>query len=687
MRNRIFYKIVAIIISIIAIYSLFIIFVITPKVTNYISEFEVKQAKLQLKRVTSIIELKETFFKSLNNLDLKSQKKKFLEELTPLIRSITLEGLGYIFIINKEPKIVLHPEILEQEINTSTINTIPVLKPMFEKLKKAYKDGLPYEYTWHKKDDLHNFVYEKIAWSEYNDYFGWYIVSTLYKDDIEKSSQDVKYMIITLSIILFVVLFLLTWFLIKKLLNPIVELSKSAHLVEEGRFDIRCSVNSDDELGILSRQFNKMLDFVEDNTKSLEKKILRRAEEIEHKFYHESVTKLKNRYSLLKELKNYEFSALNLVSIDDFDDINELYGYEVGDEVLRELAKRVEEFANSQMLHLYKVGASTFALLDTNIRNFLSYDLVLQKILQEFQKPVKIGSLKIEVIFDITIGTSISQENQLVCANVALKNAKKKGLKFTIYNQTIDTQENIKNTIFWREKINSALKEDKVVPFFQPIFNKKGKLIKYEVLMRIEDIVDGNYSHISPTEFLDIAFKIRQYYSLNRCIIKKAFKYLPKIDVDISINLSFSDIMNSDYMKFLEKEIASLAKKDREKLVFEILESDAITDSEVLDEFISEYRSRGIRVAIDDFGTGFSNFSYILKIKPDYIKIDGSLIKNIDCDENSYEIVKSITTFSKSLDIVVVAEFIHSKEVYEIAKNLGVDEFQGYYLGEPKALT
>ncbi len=154
----------------------------------------------------------------------------------------------------------------------------------------------------------------------------------------------------------------------------------------------------------------------------------------------------------------------------------------------------------------------------------------------------------------------------------------------------------------------------------------------------------------------------------------------------ISVNISFVDIQNLEFVEALGKNIKKLTIEQKNRLVFEILESDFISDYKVLDEFIFEYRKQGIKIAIDDFGTGYSNFSHILKIKPDYIKIDGSLIKDLDSDKHSYEIVKSIIDFSHSLEIKVIAEFIHNEEIYKIVKELEVDEFQGFYLGEPKLL-
>lgn len=123
--------------------------------------------------------------------------------------------------------------------------------------------------------------------------------------------------------------------------------------------------------------------------------------------------------------------------------------------------------------------------------------------------------------------------------------------------------------------------------------------------------------------------------------------------------------------------------EDRNRLVFEILESENLSDYDFLEEFVLKYKKLGVKIAIDDFGSGYSNFIRIIRLKPDYLKIDGSLIKNIDKDNNSYEIVKSIIAFSKTLNIKTIAEYVHSEEIFNLLLELDVDEFQGYYFGKP----
>lgn len=149
------------------------------------------------------------------------------------------------------------------------------------------------------------------------------------------------------------------------------------------------------------------------------------------------------------------------------------------------------------------------------------------------------------------------------------------------------------------------------------------------------------------------------------------------------MNLSFKDILNYEFIDYLNNALEKLKFEDRNRLVFEILESENLSDYDFLEEFVLKYKKLGCKIAIDDFGSGYSNFIRIIRLKPDYLKIDGSLIKNIDKDNNSYEIVKSIIAFSKTLNIRTIAEYVHSEEIFNLLLELGVDEFQGYYFGKP----
>jgi len=156
---------------------------------------------------------------------------------------------------------------------------------------------------------------------------------------------------------------------------------------------------------------------------------------------------------------------------------------------------------------------------------------------------------------------------------------------------------------------------------------------------------------------------------------------MQKSDRDFSINLSFSDIHNSTTVKYL---ISKIKKHNvGSRLIIEILETEDAESFQKVRDFVDEMRAMGVRIAIDDFGSGYSNFEHLFAIKPDYLKIDGSLIKKIDEDDNARKLVESMTFLAGKMGIRTIAEFVHSKEVYDICRHVGIDEFQGYYFAEP----
>jgi diguanylate cyclase (GGDEF)-like protein len=406
---------------------------------------------------------------------------------------------------------------------------------------------------------------------------------------------------------------------------------------------------------------------------------------IKKKLYFDDLTDLRNRQALIDDTRTQDFVSIVLIDIDSFDNINELYGFSTGNKVLIETSNILKDFCEKEADGVYRVYGNSFAITNEHVIDFIKFNSFIEKLSNLFKnRAIKINDIELDIFIEITLGISIAQEEPLKSAGIALKKAKRNKLPYFIYNTEIDTKELIKNTMKWRGKISDSLNEDKVVPFFQAIFDRNKNIIKYECLMRIKEEDDkGNISYILPNEFLDVSIKTKQYLELTKKVITAALNTVPTTDKQISINIGFNDILNQDFRVFLEENISNLNEEERKKVVFEILESDHISDYTELDEFILEYRKMGIKIAIDDFGTGYSNFEHILKARPDYIKIDGSLIKNINNDNNSFEMVKSIIAFCKALDIKVIAEFIHNESVFETVKDMDVDEFQGYFLSEP----
>ena len=230
--------------------------------------------------------------------------------------------------------------------------------------------------------------------------------------------------------------------------------------------------------------------------------------------------------------------------------------------------------------------------------------------------------------------------------------------------------------------LKNTLDSGSIEPHIQPIFDAtNSKVKKYECLIRL--IPEKGATPLSVFPYLETAKKIKLYSKMMDIMINKSIDMFCHMDTEFSINLSYEDISNDSFRDMIYARIKTCSNP--EFIIFEILESDFIEDFRIVEEFSSYVRTFGCKIAIDDFGSGYSSMENILKIKPDIIKIDGSLIKSIDVSEESKMIVKNIINMAKDLHAQTVAEYIHSKEVYEITKNLGVDFLQGFYLGEPKA--
>jgi len=221
------------------------------------------------------------------------------------------------------------------------------------------------------------------------------------------------------------------------------------------------------------------------------------------------------------------------------------------------------------------------------------------------------------------------------------------------------------------------LEEDRLIAYYQPIVKAYGN--SFECLVRIQD---GDRV-ISPFFFLDAVTKTKYYSQLTQRMIEKSFQYFTGKGVTFSINLSFDDIEDKDLVIFLNNKITEYGVENQ--LILEILESESIQNFGLIRDFIHSMQSKGVQIAIDDFGSGYSNFTYLLELKPDYIKIDGSLIKDIATVEESYILVRTITNLAHELGIKVIAEYIENEAIYNKAKRLYIDGYQGYFLGAPNS--
>jgi EAL domain-containing protein (putative c-di-GMP-specific phosphodiesterase class I) len=240
-----------------------------------------------------------------------------------------------------------------------------------------------------------------------------------------------------------------------------------------------------------------------------------------------------------------------------------------------------------------------------------------------------------------------------------------------------EEQQQLINTVVFLKQVSKA---ESVFPFVQPIVDTQTqKILRYECLMRLQDPETKKYYSIFPV--LGTAKSIKIYERFARLMVLRSLSVFRDLSWSFSLNLGYDDISNRDFISFLYAQIETFPHPER--IVFELLESDFIDDFAVVSDFVSHIRGYGCQIAIDDFGAGYSNMKNILKLKPDYIKIDGSLIREIDTSTTSLTVVKSIIDMAHKLQAKSIAEHIHNEAVFNIIQDLHADAMQGYYTGRP----
>lgn len=397
---------------------------------------------------------------------------------------------------------------------------------------------------------------------------------------------------------------------------------------------------------------------------------------------------MSEKKQLFDFLSTNQLSVLVLVQVEDYDTLEKFYD--------KSNVEKIEQTFGMHLLSLmptrchfqkvYRLENGLFAFANERQKCRASKE-ELKEILEEFLYNIKEYVIKIDDIeYDIsavcsfTFGVIKTFEDAKIGIELALK--EKQPIVYADGLSGIEYENALKN-IETIHTIKVAIDQKKVVSYFQPIVNNLTQQIeKYESLVRL---IDENGKLLSPFFFLDIAKKGRYYAKITRIVLDNSLALLQKTDKQISINLSMFDIEHAEIREYIY-ELLKTHTTVANRVIFELLESEDIKDLQVIKTFIHTIKSYGAQIAIDDFGTGYSNFERLLEYEPNILKIDGSLIKNIQTNQLSRNIVETIVSFAKKQNIQTVAEFVENEAIFEIVRSLGIDYSQGYAFGKPELL-
>lgn len=414
--------------------------------------------------------------------------------------------------------------------------------------------------------------------------------------------------------------------------------------------------------------------------RKLEATIVKHNSELLHNQYTDKLTSLPNRNQLIDDLENQDTAYLALLNADRFSALNDIYGHELCDKFLKFIATLIQDSIKELPLTLYRLQADEFALRASKDISGHDFETTILRILHKIERSRFIDEeYELSIIF--SAGISSDDDQMLNKADIALKIAKSTKSDLFTYDEQLHSETASKKKQAIILEIQEALKEERIFPFFQAIYDiKTGEINKYEALIRLQKS-DGQI--MAPAYFLKLAQEAKLYRKLTQLmldsVLKKAKKYE---DLTFSINISALDIEDKEVCESIIKKIRNSGVASR--IVVEILESEEFSNFDILNEFVNSIKWAGAKVSIDDFGSGYSNFSNLVQLDIDYLKIDGALVKDILNNSDYEKIIIAIVFFAKNIKLKTIAEFVEDEEIASRLKELGVDMLQGYHIAKPQ---
>lgn len=404
----------------------------------------------------------------------------------------------------------------------------------------------------------------------------------------------------------------------------------------------------------------------------------------------DNLTGVYNRNFLqdIQHLINLNDYIVSIVDVDFFKKINDTYGHDVGDKVLKVFSSILKKSLRKED-YIVRYGGEEFLIIVKRKRDGQEIKMInlFERIRENIESQrVYINPddyIKITASIGVNMVSNLSRDltDAIKKADIALYKAKAKGRnRVEIYDEVIDSLQKSFNI----SMIKESIEEGRVICHYQPIVDlRSGKISHYEALARM---VEKDGSITPPSGFIDIIENTFLYTKLTKRIIDYNVGILSRYrDIKISINLKPADILNQPTVDYL-LQLSDNDKGISERVMLEIVETEDILAYDQVVVVIEQLKAAGYKICIDDFGSGYSNFVYLLKLKVDYLKIDKNLITNVVTDEVSREIVEMINNFCRKMGISVIAEFVENEDILLALKKMGISYGQGYHLSAPKPI-
>ncbi len=347
-------------------------------------------------------------------------------------------------------------------------------------------------------------------------------------------------------------------------------------------------------------------------------------------------------------------------------------------DVLQNVQAALNQFQLEKTVYLYSFNYKNFILAANDKISKEDFLNLMKQFYAQFESA---SSSEVEVS-GVSRFVVVLQEDKLIQRALnALLIAKESHENFVLSPNDLEMATIIDQDAKVLDLINFAMEKDRIIPYYQGIRNNEtGKIDKYEALMRISD-ADGKI--YAPGLFLDVAKKYKIYNRLSQMMIELALNEFATRTEQLSINISAYDISSEAFKKWFLKKLSTYESADR--LVIEFVETENYQDGKLFD-FITQVRSYGCKISADDFGSGYATYTAVIALSPAFIKIDGTIIKDVHTAKENLIILRSICFMAELIGAKTIAEFVENNEIQQVLETYGVNYSQGYLYSKPQPL-
>ena len=422
---------------------------------------------------------------------------------------------------------------------------------------------------------------------------------------------------------------------------------------------------------------------------------------------HDALTGLINRVAFDAHLEQAIHSAgrsekthaLFYMDLDQFKIVNDTCGHAAGDELLIQITSLIRDTLRESDL-LARLGGDEFGVLLTGCSLSKAEEIAesLRKLVEDYRFPwedrvFRIGA-SIGVVPITDSETSLTE--LLKAVDTACYVAKENGRNQVHVSLPDDTAAAAHHgQMQWMQRIQHAIENDEFVLYGQPIFDISGNAYKchhVEILLRLVEAKGTDVERIiPPNAFIPAAERYHIMPAVDRWVIRKALSWLSesessaRSDLIYTINLSGQSLSDTGMFDYISKQIKATGVNPK-RICFEITESAVIANMNVAQQFVKDLRALGCLMALDDFGAGLSTFEYLKQLPVDFVKLDGSMIRDVASSRISQAMVHAVNYVAHEMGMKSVAEYAESDEIIAALKKLSIDYAQGHALGKPEPL-